>query len=385
MKKRVAVIFGGDSVEHDISIITGLQTLNAIDKEQYEVIPVYIKDGTMFFGQSLAAIEAYIGFRAYRHKKGFFRASKLFRHILGLALPYGKIDCALLCTHGGNGENGVLQGYLAYCGIPFTSPQVFQSALFMDKAYTKQMAQSIGIACLPWCTVFKNKFLENPEAAIAEILAKLAYPIIIKPCMLGSSIGISRAKNDKELADALELAFMFGSKAIAEPALEQFREINIALFKSAEGEVILSDLEEPLPSQNFLSFNDKYMSGSKGMADCKRQCPAKVTKTIANTITDFSNLLYNTLDCVGVIRIDYLLAKGQVYLNEVNAIPGSLAFYLFSGKNISHSELIENLISATVKINAEQDCLIKKFNTSVLEHLSGKGEPNIKLPPLSST
>jgi len=380
MKKKIAVIFGGDSVEHDISIITGLQTISAIDKGQYDVVPIYIKDSIMFFGQELGSIETYIGFKAYKHKKGYFRTGKLYRQILGLALPYGKIDCALICTHGGDGENGILQGYLAYCGIPYTSPQVFQSALFMDKAYTKQMAKSLDIACLPWQTIYKSKFEAKPEATISSILADFTYPIIIKPCMLGSSIGISRASNGQELLGALELAFMFGNKVIAEPALEDFREINVALFKSADGEIVLSDLEEPLSGQNFLSFNDKYMSGAKGMADSKRQLPAKVPKAIARRITDFSNLLYNTLDCQGVIRIDYLLAKGQVYLNEVNAIPGSLAYYLFAGKNIGHSELIENLVSATIKINAEQDCLIKKFHTSVLENLSGKGQQSAKLP-----
>lgn len=382
MKKRIAVLFGGNSVEHDISIITGLQTINAIG-EQYDIIPIYIKNGVMYFGDSLAFLDAYIDFRAYKHKKGYFRSGKLYRHILGLAFPYAKIDCALLCTHGGDGENGVLQGYLAYCGIPFTSPGVFQSALFMDKAHTKQMAQSMGINCLPWIAVYKNKFMENPEVVIGRILAEFAYPIIVKPCMLGSSIGINRTRDDKELMTALELAFMFGDKVIIEPALEDFREINIALFKGADGEIILSDLEEPLSSQDFLSFNDKYMGGSKGMADSKRQLPAKVSKTIAKTITNYSNLLYNTLDCQGVIRIDYLLKKGQVYLNEVNAIPGSLAFYLFCGKNISHSELIEKLISATIKINAEKECLIQKFNSSVLENLSGKGEDSTKLYPSS--
>ena len=377
MKKTIAVIFGGDSVEHDISIITGVQTANILDSDKYKVIPVYLRDNKLYYGKALKNLKSFMFFKSYRHKKAFFKDGRIHRAILGSSYTVKKVDCAVLCTHGGEGENGVLQGYLAYNQIPYTSPNVFQCALFMDKAHTKEMLKSHKVKTLDYKIAHRYDFNKDNEKLISIILKGFKYPLIVKPCSLGSSIGISKVNNDRDLLQALDYAFQFDYKVLIEPALENFQEINMALFRMSNGEIVFGQLEEPVFGEGFLTFTDKYMSGTKGLADNKRIIPAEVKEKTKEKIEFYSKTVYEELDCKGIIRIDYLIKDDVVYLNEVNAIPGSLAYYLFKGKGIKHAELIENLIESTLKL--EDDCIIKKFNTSVLENLQNGNKGSVKL------
>ncbi|MDR3264297.1 MAG: D-alanine--D-alanine ligase [Clostridiales bacterium] len=341
MKKNILVIFGGKSCEHDISVITALQALKNADREKYDIFPLYIKDG-MYTGKALEDLKTYADFDGA--KKALKKAEFVNGGIRFFKCPsfkkYVKADCALICCHGGVGENGQLQGLLEFYGIPYTSAGTAAAAVFMDKTLTKEFAYANKLPILPYYVIKDGK---------AEMPNDLEYPLIVKPASLGSSIGISVAHNADELKSACDIAAQFDSKIIVEKALSDFTEINCAAVRDG-GDIIVSECERPVSWKEFLSFDEKYGGGGDGMKGQRREYPAKIPNNIKKAVQNFTRAVYSHMDMKGSVRIDFLIDKtdGFVYLNEINTVPGSLAYYLFTENGITFKKLIGIMIETGI-------------------------------------
>ena len=362
--KNIIVLFGGESVERDVSIITGLLTLNSIDKEKFNPIPIYISSsGEWFTGDSLFDIETYKELDETKLTKVtlLFGENKLYvvkgRRIKELLT----ISCAINCCHGGDGENGSLIGALSLHKIPFVSPSVMPSAVAMDKEITKFILRGMGVKVLP-CKMVKD-ILELDKL-------KVQFPAVIKPAKLGSSVGIKVAENIGELESAVANALRYDDKAIIEPRLSGFTEINCACYRCSTG-LKVSECEKPIGKTEILSFEDKYKAG-------KRQFPARISESLSNKIKKMTCKIYQRLGFSGVIRIDYFVdSKGEVYLNEINSVPGSMAYYLFCQNLSEFSVMLTEMIIQAEKEYSEKSTLIKKLSTSLLSIKGAKGSKHL--------
>ncbi len=387
MKLNVAVVFGGISVEHDISIITGVQTLNAVDKRVYNVIPVYIdKVGEWYYSPDFFDVKIFSdGFKKLKSIKKVAFCGDKFLYIKGKnkLRKWQQVDCILLCTHGGNGENGALQGFLEVVGVPYTSCSVFSSAACMDKVAMKNILKQAQIPVIEGCVVKEKDFEFSQAASIKEVENKLRYPVIVKPANLGSSIGISVCKNKTQLVRALKNAFQFDKKILVEKFIENMKEVNVSVFVS-EDEFRFSQLESPKGKNKFLSFDDKYISQqnkSTGMVNCGRELPAKVGFEVKKQILKIAKTACEELDCRGVVRIDFIIETetGKIYINEINTIPGSLAFYLWED-SFSFDLLLDKLIQSAILGVKKEKQKIKSFASSVLSRQAHqKLSPKLKV------
>lgn len=375
--KKVAVIFGGKTCEHDVSIVTGLQLIENIDKTKYEVIPIYIhSNGDWYIGDELLDVNLYKDFSQRRSmlKKGIIVPCKPQLLIEGFGLfgknEYVKIDVAIPAMHGMNGEDGTLQGLLELSGIPYTSSGVLGASVGMDKILMKKVFESEGIPVLPYTYFIRSEWEKDREKVLNDIESKLSYPMFVKPSNLGSSIGISKAKDRESLITAIEVAVNYDARIIVERGVENLTEVNCSALGRAD-DVNVSVCEQPVNWAEFLTFEDKYLHGSKssktptkggtkGMSSMTRKVPADITDEQTNEIQNYTLKAFKALNSKGVVRIDFIIDNddGKVYINEINTIPGSFAFYLWNYENkLSYTELIDKLIEI-----AEEDFEEKQKN-----------------------
>jgi len=372
-KMVVAVLFGGRSVEHDISIITGVQVLNALDKKKFEVLPIYIsKQNEWFFSENFFDIKIFSQFEPTKQCKKvclgqnrnlFFnkgKKQKLFK----------QLDFAFLALHGGLGENGSVQGLLEMCDVPYSSPNVFGSGVCMNKLATKFVCKALDIKVVNFKEVFERDYINNFD--LKENFKNLNFPLIVKPNNLGSSIGISFCENETELKNALSFAFLFDKEVLVEEAVTNLRELNLAILGNRFS-CEMSSIEEVKIEKNFLTFENKYYGGGKGMESQKRIIPAEIDENTQKTIVEYGKKIFSSLGLKGCVRIDFLLddSTKQVYLNEINTIPGSMANYLFKGK-YSFSILLERMMNYAMIEREVDKKKIVRFSSSVLEKLSEK-------------
>ena len=338
---NIAVIFGGKSVEHDISIITGTLTLNSLNKFKFNPIPIYIDKQGLWYTGELNNLKAFSCFNSKLYKRVTLKLGEdtLF-YIKGKKIkPLYKLDCIINCTHGYNGEDGSISGLVKLCNIPFASPDTFTSSFSMDKEYTKIVLKGLGIKTINYKVLNRQDFMLDSVNCLKQ-LGKIDYPVIVKPARLGSSIGIAVAQNFNELLPSCEKCFKFDDKLLLEPLIQDFTEINCAVYKGEK--LYLSQLEKPISKNKILSFEDKY----EGQAE--REFPAKLEKTLATKIKTISKKVYTHLGFNGVIRIDYIIKDDVVYLNEINTIPGSMAYYLFCDSFSQYSCMLEELINQAI-------------------------------------
>ena len=362
--KTVLVFFGGQSVEHDVSIITGVMTLNSIDKTKYSALPVYINQkGEWLFGKNLYDIDEYKKLKQEKLSRVLLRGgSNILYEIKGKRLKkIAEVSLAINCMHGERGEDGSLSGLLNMCKIPIASPDILSSSVAMDKAFTKKIASALKIKTLPCITITEKDGVDG----LIEKTKELEFPLIVKPNRLGSSIGINSAKDQRELESAVNYALRFGDIAVIEPCLEDFIEINCSAYLRADGSVRVSECERPVGRNKVLSFDDKYRFG-------KRVFPADIDKKTARTIKNYTEKLYRELRCKGVIRIDYFLHNGKVYLNEINTVPGSLAYYLFCDTLKEFGVMLNELLEVALKDGATLSSLQTEFYTGILSFTGGK-------------
>lgn len=384
-KKTVAVIFGGISPEHEVSVITGLQALENLDKEKFLGIPIYVsKDGELFTGDRLLKIETYrnlqtISQQAQLVQPYLSRKQKGFQTTGGLLK--GKIievDVIFPCFHGGTGENGAFEGLFEMMSLPYAGSGVLASATGFDKIITKQLFEQVGLPMAKYFWFYRKTWEKDQANILKDIQSKLTFPLFIKPANAGSSIGVSKVKNIDELKNAIEVAALFDRKIIAEEAFAG-REINVSVIGNSGSNLETSVLEEVIPSKDLLSYDDKYNSEngkSKGMASTSRKVPADLPKEVEEKILTFAKLAFETLDCTGLVRIDFMIneKENKIIILEVNTIPGSLSFYLWEPAGVKFKELLTKLIDLALERFEESKKNTTSFPTNILQNFNPKGK-----------
>jgi len=358
-KVRVAVFFGGKATEHEVSVISGIQAIRNMDETLYEIIPIYItKEGRYYTGKEI------LDLKAYRHMKQLLKDADevtlikaehgidLVKIPLGFSKkPIATFDVALPITHGNKGEDGSLQGMFEMLDIPYCGCNVGSAAVSMDKVFTKYLLTALNIPVVEYVAFYKYEWLGKEKQWIEQIEEKLDYPMIIKPASGGSSIGVTKVKNRNDLIEAVDLAMSLDERVLVERMVESIREINCSVLGDIE-QAETSLLEEPVANSEILSFNDKYMGNqAKGMVSAKRDIPAKISEDMQRQIEAYSLKVFKAFGCSGVVRIDYIVdhMSNHVYFNEMNTIPGSLAFYLWEPKGKPYKELLNDIIKIAMK------------------------------------
>lgn len=386
MKLHVGVFFGGKATEHEVSVISAIQAIENIDKNKYEIIPIYItKDETFYTGDALLDIKNYKDLNsllkncyacAFEKRKGEEKIDilKIPSKLLNKKLGY--IELAFPILHGNKGENGGIQGFLEMLSIPYVGSNVLASAVSMDKDISKIIALSAGVPVIDFVAIDKYAYYKKSEVILTDILQKLEFPMIIKPAGGGSSIGIEVAKNSDRLKAAIEQAFNYDVKLIIENKVEKIREVNCSVLGDIE-DAKASVIEEPSTTDEILSFKDKYMQDStKGMSSAKRQIPADIDEDMRQEIEDYSKTIFRKYGCSGVVRIDYIIdtQKNKVYFNEINPIPGSLSFYLWEPSGVKYKDLLDELIRIAIKRHQRNN----EFNYSFDNNLFASNGLNMK-------
>lgn len=382
MKINVAVLFGGKSVEHEVSVISALQAMQNMNKDKYQLYPVYItKKNELYYGEDLDKIDEYKNIPRLLEKSTKINivtdGDKTYllpqqQKLFSKQKPIAVIDVAFPIVHGTNVEDGALQGFIKTLNLPFVGCDVLASAICMDKYAMKVMLRDAGFPVLDGLR-FSITDYKSSDSIVEKTEAKFGYPVVVKPVNLGSSVGISKADNRAEFEDALELAFNFSDKILVEPAVVNLKEINCSVvgdYMEAEA----SELEEPVSADKILSYKDKYLDGgkktggSKGMTSLKRKIPAEIPAETAAEIKKIAVEAFKYLDCNGVVRIDYLMDSktGEFWINEFNTIPGSLAFYLWEPLGVKYSELLDKLISLALKRQRNREEITYSFDTNIL-------------------
>ena len=356
--KNVLVVFGGVSVEHDISIITGLGVLNNISKE-YNAVGVYIdKQNNWWTGESLKEISTFQPFSTKKLKKCMLLPSgELLINTIRKKRLF--IYSVVNCMHGHNGEDGALSGLLQMYKIPHTSASALCGSVCMDKTITKQILSYNKIKVVDYISIDKADYNLNTSGYLKQVEKKIGFPCIVKPNSLGSSIGVNVANNTQDFCKCLDIAFSFDQSVLIEKYLQDVKELNIAAFKD-ENKIVLSNIEEVCVNKLY-EFNIKYKSKST-----KRIVPAKIENDLEKIINGTATKIYNILKCSGVVRFDFLYSQDVLYLNEVNTTPGSLACYLFKNPKIKYNSLITKLIENSVLNYNNQSTFKCAFESDVL-------------------
>lgn len=393
MKTRVAMMFGGKSVEHEVSVISGIQAYMSMDTDKYDVIPVYMtKNNEMYIGDSIGDIESYKNIDELLKKSqrviminedGRVKLVQYPVKKLGKNVEVG-IDVAFPVVHGTNVEDGGFQGYLKTMGIPFVGCDVTASAIGMDKYITKLVLKESNVPVLD-ARLYTLSDYADMESMMNDIENVFGYPVIVKPVNLGSSVGISVAKSRVELANSVDDAFRYATKVLVEHAITNLREINCSVLGD-ENDAIASECEEPLHTKDILSYEDKYVSnakesGSKGMASVSRRIPAELTPEKREEVRALAVKSFKALGCNGVSRIDFMIDADtdKLYFNEINTIPGSLAFYLWEPVGVPYKELLDRMIQLALKRERTEESLTFTFDTNILNQASFGGSKGSKM------
>ncbi|MBQ8131398.1 MAG: D-alanine--D-alanine ligase [Bacilli bacterium] len=392
MKIKVGVIFGGETVEHEVSIISAIQAMNKMDQEKYEIIPIYItKNREWYTGEILKDIETYQDFSLIKkycanvvlyYRDGSYVLQKkngLFKKIVK------DIDIAFPVVHGTNVEDGVLQGYLQSIGIPFVGGNVYASVVGQDKAFMKDVWSNADIPMTKYVWFYDVDYKNDREEVLKRV-SKLKFPLIVKPACTGSSVGISVCENEEKLLEGIDDAIQYDSKIVVEEVVENLKEVNIAVMGNYENQKV-SEIEEVLSSNKFLTFTDKYIgggkgklskvkgaasvkqAGSKGMASTNRKLPAELDEDVRKQVEEIAVKAFKALGSAGNSRIDFLIDEktNKVYINEINSIPGSLAFYLWEAKGMDFADLLDNMIQIGIKDYKKRMSKTHSFDSNILQ------------------
>lgn len=379
MKLKLGVIFGGESVEHEISVISAVQAMKALDEEKYEIVPIYIaKDKSWYTGALLRDIDLYKDFdNLKKYAKNVVLYNKDGRFVLqskkGLRKIVDEIDIVLPVMHGTNGEDGSIQGFLNMLGIPYAESNMFAATIGQDKVFQKQILESSNLPITKYIWFFDNEYLEDFNS-IKKKVKDIGYPVIIKPARLGSSIGIKIANDEEELKTGIDYAIRYDDKILVEKVVKNLVELNCAVLGNKESRET-SLIEEVLGSDEILSYNDKYVGDkkSKGMLSTNRIIPAKITKKEENKIKELSEEVFRVLNLSGVVRIDFLMddKTDDIYINEVNTIPGSLSFYLFDSKKKNYTKLLDEIINIAIKDYKNKKSKTHSLDINILKDYKG--------------
>jgi len=377
MKLQLGVLFGGASVEHEISILSAMQAMDHLDANRYDIIPLYVaKDHQIYQSDLCRDINNFKDLDALTSKLSpvslCAKGNKVVIQFISRFFHKEKeLDLILPIMHGTYGEDGSVQGYLRMLGIPFCGSDLLGACIGQDKILMKQLLQCNNIPVVDWLSA---ESFECEDMVIEKAETTLGYPVIVKPATLGSSVGIHMVKDKTELKDALSDAFQYDRRVIMEHGLVRMKEYNCAVLGDEEG-AIASSVEEVLKADDILSYKDKYegKGKSKGMVSASRIIPAPLNETKQAEIEALALKTFAVLQGFGVARVDLMMEEdtGQLYVNEINTIPGSLSFYLFEPKGISFTKLLDELVHLALKRQRKQAQMIFSYSTNVLSSFSG--------------
>ena len=385
MKTNIGVFFGGRSTEHEISVISASQAMHAINRDKYDVTPIYIsKQGKWYTGDALFDVanyrdinsllakcqEVYMrpiydDYNLYKTKKPLFGTDVLTR-----------LDVVIPVLHGSNVEDGIFEGVLQTIGIPYAGCDVLASANGMDKITMKMILQACDIPVVDYVWFTDKQWFAKRDELIAQIENKLGYPVIVKPANLGSSVGIGCAHNREELIDKVDAAEQYSTRLIVEYMVKDLQEINCSVIGDCN-EYRMSVLEQPLTSQDILTYTDKYIGGTKGakgMAASQKKFPADLPDAETKRIQFLAGETFRALSCHGVSRVDVMIegkserdASGcrKIFVNEINTIPGSLSFYLWEGSGLKFDEEMEHLVQLALKRKREQGMKTVSYDQNI--------------------
>ncbi len=387
MKLNIGVIFGSRTCEHDVSIISGLQAAGALSAGSYDVTRIYIgRDGRWFVGDALKDIAFYRAFdegKVTRVIPAGEEGKLALYHLGGRKKLFGGgaervalLDVILPVMHGLNGEDGTLQGMLELFNVPYTSAGVMGSAVGMDKITMKLLFKGCGFPVVEGIWFGRDRWSRESDAVIDEAERALGYPMIVKPANLGSSIGIGLAKDRRGLEDAIDVACSYDHRILVEKAIDPLREVNCSVIGYGD-DIETSELEMPVTMKEMLDYSEKYLRGakgaSKGMQSQARQIPAPVSENVAEEIRRLSLSIFRAMDLKGVVRIDFILDEREnVYVNEANVIPGSLAFYLWEPKGVPFAKLLDKMVESAFRAHADKNGSVFSYDSSILSSvLSG--------------
>lgn len=418
MKIKVGVFFGGNSVEHEISVITMNQAISSLNPEKYEIVPIYIaKNGVMYTGDDLLDLESFRDMEVLLkrcYKVAVVNDGKGVKVVRTPAPWIGKrvlntIDVAFPIVHGTNCEDGTMAGYLTLLGLPFVGPDIMASSIGMDKIMQKKVLKDSGIPVVDFHAFYSVEYVKDEEKILKEIEEKIEYPIIVKPGNLGSSVGIKKAKNKAELEEAIEFAMEFADRVIVEKAVEDLKEINCSVIGNQEKQEA-SVCEEPFFSDEILSYADKYIGDGKSKggtiggakaspAKCgmksngakagesqfsNKRIPADISKEKTEEVQTLAKDVFNILGCNGVARVDFLIDNktNKVYVNEINTIPGALSYYLWEATGKTFEQELDEIIDLAIKRQSDREKLTFSYDQNILAMQGGtkgaKGTKTIK-------
>ena len=366
MKTNIGVFFGGRSTEHEISVISASQAMSAINKEKYNVTPIYIsKSGKWYTGAALLDLANYRDTKSLiakteevymRAHYGDYNLYRVKKPLFGSDVV-AKLDVVIPVLHGSNGEDGIFEGILESIGIPFAGCNTFSSANGMDKISMKMIMQACNIPVVDYVWFTDKQWFAQRDTIIADIEGNLGYPVIVKPANLGSSVGIGRATSREQLVEKIDEAEVYSTRLIVEHMVEDLQEINCSVLGDCD-EYQTSVPEEPIKSGEILSYQDKYMGGSKGakgMQASQKRIPAELPDDVTKRIQFLAGETFRVLSCHGVSRVDVIRdrSNGEIYVNEINTIPGSLSFYLWEATGIRFDQLMDRLVELALKRKRE--------------------------------
>lgn len=393
----IGVVFGGRSVEHDVSIVTAHQVMAALSP-RHNVVPIYItREGRWLVGPGLNDLAVYRDERwEEAGEEGFIPPVAGFG---GVQLPGGRLkggrridlDVVVPAIHGTYGEDGTLQGLLELAGIPFTGSATGASAVGMDKVAMKASFKAAGLPVIDHVLVRVARLDSDADRVLDEVEREIGYPAFVKPARLGSSVGIGKARDRTELHAALDVARRYDSRILVEPAMEGCVEVNCSVLGGPGRDARASVCEQPVAAEEFLTFSDKYMrggkqsgpskseasspDGEKGMASSDRRIPAPISDELTAEVQRNAVAAFTAVDAAGVARVDSFVdvENGRTWIMEINTVPGSFSFYLWEASDLGFESLMDELIEIALAAHRERADLMFTFESGMLaQHGGGK-------------
>jgi D-alanine-D-alanine ligase len=384
---KIGVIFGGRSVEHDVSIVSAHQVM-AVLSERHEVVPIYVtREGRWLSAPGLNDLAVYKDGRA--ETVGVDAHIPPVRGFGGMQVSGGRLkarqkialDVVVPAIHGTFGEDGSLQGLLELADLPYVGSGVLGSAVGMDKVAMKTAFKGAGLATVP-DVLAEPRFFEDVDGFITRVEKELGYPAFVKPTRLGSSVGIGKARDRAGLEQAIEVARRYDHRLLIERSMEDCIEINCSVLGGADVEPIASVCDQPVAWEEFLSFSDKYMrggkgtdvAGGKGMASAERHIPAPISDELTEKVQMNAVAAFRAVGAAGVARVDSFVneSSGETWVMEINTVPGSFAFYLWEASGMSFSELMDTLLDIAIKSHADKSELMFSFDSEMLDRFGAK-------------
>ena len=383
MKLNIGVIFGGKSLEHELSILTAIQAMDNIDKERYEVVPIYItKDLTIYSGGMLRFIDSYKDFnliKKYATKVNLInKKGKFILQTAGLIKrEYKEIHLAFPVVHGKGTEDGSIVGYLETLGIPYMGSDIFASSLCQDKVFTKEVLKANGLPVTDYVDFMDYDYKIDKEEIFKQI-DKLSYPLIVKPARLGSGLGIEIVNRKEELESSIEKVMQSDERILVEEYIENRCEYNMAVIASAKK--LIGSMIEEIEKDGVCDYYDKYHKDENKDDTFKRTYPADISKALTEEIEKTSKKVYQVLALTGVARIDYIYdnKKKKLYVNEINTVPNFMSHHLFEDKNIDYREILCIMIKEAIDKIHKRESMVKTHDDEMFKKVTSKDVRNMK-------